>query len=116
MKTLTRTEVGKASKDYREMLKKEKHHKHEIIEDEHGTYRWKANPTVRDLIGGKLNLNDIWILFNAMGYTKNSEVMRQMYRDMGYSLSGYWEIFYWEMNNENADEYVPNPSALGRQI
>jgi hypothetical protein len=24
---------------------------------------------------------------------------------MGYSLSGYWEIFYWEVNNEDAEDY-----------
>lgn len=34
---------------------------------------------------------------------KNSEVYRKLYRDMGYSLYGYWEI-----NNEDAGEYIPN--------
>jgi hypothetical protein len=31
-----------------------------------------------------------------------------MYRDMGYSLFGYWEMFYWEINNNIAHEYKPN--------
>jgi hypothetical protein len=42
-----------------------------------------------------------------MGLGKNDESVRKLYRDMGYSLSGYWEIFYWEMNNEDADQYRP---------
>lgn len=46
-----------------------------------------------------------WILFRSMGLTKNSEEMGKLYRDMGYSLSGYWEIFYWETNNEDAGKY-----------
>jgi hypothetical protein len=41
------------------------------------------------------------------GYTKNSEIYRKLYRDMGYSLSGYWEVFYWDVNNEKVDEYNP---------
>jgi hypothetical protein len=42
-----------------------------------------------------------------MGLTKNSEEVRKLYHDMGYSLSGYWEIFCWEANNENARKYKP---------
>ena len=26
---------------------------------------------------------------------------------MGYSLGGYWEVFYWEVNNELAHKYKP---------
>ena len=37
----------------------------------------------------------------------NSEMWRKLYRDLGYSLFGYWEIFYWEANNEKAAEYKP---------
>jgi hypothetical protein len=47
------------------------------------------------------------MLFFKMGLTKNSEEVRKLYRDMGYSLSGYWEIFYWDMNNEDAHKYKP---------
>ena len=115
MKTVTRTEAGKADKIYRDMLKTEKHHKHEIIEDEQGTYRWKENETVRKLIVEKINLNDLWLLFYSLGYGKNSEVVRQLYRDMGYSLFRYWEVFYWEANNDIADEYEPNPMCVGKK-
>jgi hypothetical protein len=47
------------------------------------------------------------MLFYKMGLTKNSEEVRKLYRDMCYSLSGYWEIFYWDMNNEDARKYKP---------
>ena len=93
--------------DYAEIFSKESHHEHRIIEDEVGTVRWEADPVVRDLID-KLGLNDLWVLFMKMGLTKNSEEVRKLYRDMGYSIGGYWEIFYWEMNNEEADEYNPS--------
>lgn len=90
--------------DYAEIFNKESHHEHRVIEDEHGTLRWEADPTVTKTLE-KINLNDLWLLFMKMGLTKNSEPVRKLYRDMGYSLSGYWEIFYWEVNNEEADEY-----------
>ena len=90
--------------DYAEIFNKESHHEHRVIEDEHGTLRWEADPVVRKTLD-RVNLNDLWMLFMKMGLTKNSEPVRKLYRDMGYSLSGYWEIFYWEVNNEEADEY-----------
>lgn len=95
MKTITRTEVRKADKTYRDMLKTEKHHKHEIVDD-NGTYRWKENADVRKIIDEKIDLNELWRLFYSLGYNKNSEVVRKLYRDMGYSLFGYWEVFYWD--------------------
>lgn len=90
--------------DYAEIFNNESHHKHRVIEDENGTLRWEEDPVVRRLINN-IGLNDLWVLFMKMGLTKNSEEMRKLYRDMGYSLSGYWEIFYWEVNNEEAGNY-----------
>ena len=90
--------------DYEEIFNKEAHHTHRVIEDEHGTLRWEADPVVRKTLD-RVNLNDLWMLFMKMGLTKNSEPVRKLYRDMGYSLSGYWEIFYWEVNNEDAEDY-----------
>jgi len=90
--------------DYAEIFNSESHHKHRVIEDEHGTLRWEEDPVVSRLINN-INLNDLWVLFMKMGLTKNSEPVRKLYRDMGYSLSGYWEIFYWEVNNEEAGNY-----------
>jgi len=102
------------SKEIRNILDVETHHEHEIIRTHNGGLRWKAKPEVDKLIGvGKINLNDLIPLFYYLGYDKNSEVYRQLYRDMGYTLDGYWEIFYWEVNNPQVDEYKPNPQALG---
>ncbi len=100
---------------YREILDCETHHNHPIIEDEGGTYRWKKNPRVRELVD-KCGLNELVELLFLMGYDKNSEVFRKMYRDMGYSLYGYWEIFYWEMNNEKVSEYLETRKLLNRDI
>jgi hypothetical protein len=90
--------------DYAEIFNKESHHEHRVIEDEHGVLRWEADPVVNEIVD-RVNLNDIWLMFMKMGLTKNSEPVRKLYRDMGYSLSGYWEIFYWEVNNEDAEDY-----------
>ena len=89
--------------DYKEMLQKEAHHQHEIIEI-NGVIRWKENADVRRILQ-RVSLNDLCPLLDVLGYGKNSEVYRKLYRDMGYSLSGYWEVFYWDMNNEECDEY-----------
>ncbi len=114
MKIIKRENIK--DKDYRLILDTETHHNHQIIEDEHGTLRWRHQPIVRRLIDDKLNLNDLMVMLGIMGHDKNSEVVRKLYRDMGYSLFGYWEVFYWEMNNPEADEYVPNPVALPKQF
>lgn len=92
---------------YQEIFEKESHHNHEIIKDEHGTLRWKRNDRVDKLVD-EVGLNGIMMLFYNLGLTKNSELIRKMYREMGYSLYGYWEIFYWEVNNPESDEYRKN--------
>jgi len=93
--------------DYAEMMKTESHHQHEIIMDSNGVIRWKADPFIRRFVDA-CSLNEIVAGFHANGNGKNSEVYRELYRRMGYSLSGYWEIFYWEVNNENASDYSPS--------
>ena len=102
MKTVKREDID--IEDFQEIFAAESHHDHEVIEDEHGTLRWKRNDQVDKLVT-EMNLNNIWALFYHMGLNKNSEEVRKIYRDMGYSLNGYWEIFYWEVNNELASEY-----------
>ena len=91
--------------DYIEIFEKEKHHNHEIIRDDNGTLRWKENEVVESY-RKNISLNDLCPLLTELGYGKNSEIYRKLYRNMGYSLSGYWEVFYWEMNNDDADDYV----------
>ncbi|WP_070786776.1 hypothetical protein [Flavobacterium crassostreae] len=104
MKTINRNEI--TDETYREILDVETHHNHEIILTDNGVLRWKENATVNKLTE-KMSLNDLLPLLTELGYDKNSELYRKLYRDMGYSLFGYWEIFYWEANNEDASLYVP---------
>lgn len=105
VRTINRSEV--VDDDLKAILKKEAHHDHELIMDEHGRIRWKKSLAVDGLLKN-ISLNDLVPLLHSLGYGKNSEVYRKLYRCMGYSLYGYWEIFYWELNNPEADEYVPN--------
>ncbi len=114
MKVVSREEVSMADESYAELLKKETHHNHEIIKDG-DVFRWRQNPDVRFLVDEKISLNDLIPLLHCLGYDKNSEVYRQLYRDMGYSIFGYWEVFYWEVNNPKADEYVPNKDCIGKK-
>ncbi len=93
---------------YREILDIETHHDHKIVEDDKGTLRWEENPATSFLIDEVTDLNKTVIKLYDLGHDKNSEIYRKLYRDIGYSLSGYWEIFYWEMNNPEADLYIPN--------
>ena len=105
MKLIKREDIVEAT--YREILDVETHHDHPIMEDENGTYRWKENVDTEKALED-ISLNDLIPLLWSLGIDKNSELYRQLYRNMGYSLSGYWEIFFWEVNNPKADEYEPN--------
>lgn len=91
--------------EYVEIFKKEPHHGHPVIEDANQILRWKKNPDVCRCIL-KLDLNYLIMLLELLGHNKNSEIYRKLYRDIGYSLSGYYEIFYWDINNPLEDEYV----------
>jgi hypothetical protein len=90
---------------YKEILEKEAHHDHEIIYI-NGRLLWKPNPIVCELLQ-RIDLSRLVKLILDLGYDKNSEVYRKLYRDMGYSLSGYYEIFYDELNNTNVLQYNP---------
>ncbi len=89
METINRNDI--TTDTYREILDIETHHDHEIIKDDHGILRWKPNDKVCD-ITDKLDFNNVILLLLYLGYNKNSEVYRKLYRDIGYSLFGYWEI------------------------
>ena len=91
---------------FREILEREGHHDHAIIKDGNGTLRWKANPRVEKILT-VLDIEGITTLLWTLGYDRNSEVYRKLYRDMGYSLEGYWEEFYWVIRNREAGRYQP---------
>ncbi len=88
---------------YVEILKKESHHDHKIVEI-NGIFRWEKIPE-KLLIVDECGLNKVVEKMIDLGLDKNSEEWRALYRNLGYSLNGYWEVFYWEMNNPDADSY-----------
>ena len=104
-KIISREEVAEVSEDYAKLLKKETHHNHEIIKVGN-TLIWKPNEEAQRYLEN-ISLNDLCPLLSSLGYGKNSEVYRKLYRDMGYSIFGYWEIFYWVVNNPDAKKYKP---------
>lgn len=63
--------------------------------------RWKPDPLVRWMVD-TMDLEDFWI---RQGNNKNDPMIRGMYRKMGYSVFGYWEIFFWDGNNARAHEW-----------
>ena len=88
--------------EYKIIVETENHHDHPIILDGNGVLRWQANPTVEMVF--ELSCLDLNKLITKLD-GKNSEEYRRLYRDLGYSLSGYWEVFYWDLNNEDWYKY-----------
>lgn len=83
------------------------HHQHQVFEDENGILRWVPDEIFINSIKNK-NFNDVVAELLLKGLDKNCEEYRKVYRDIGYSLNGYWEVFYWPENNPIADQYIPN--------
>ena len=100
---MPRKVVYKTYPAYTDILDAETHHNHKIIMDEGGIIRWKEKPVVREMVDA-IGLNEIIVRLNINGFDKNSEIYRKIYRGLGYSLYGYWEIFYWEANNHKCEE------------
>lgn len=90
-----------------EIIRTENHHNHLLVVDRFNTIRWKPDDRVCNILSG-INFNHVIEDFIKRGLDKNCEEYRKMYRDIGYSLDGYWEIFYWEVNNPISKEYIPN--------
>ena len=84
---------------------------HEVYLDDK-VLRWREDPHVR-WITNHMDLNDFWYPDNSKcspdlnrdPISKNDPNIRKMYRNMGYSLSGYYDIFFWEINNPIASEW-----------
>ena len=76
---------------------------HKIVLDGE-VFRWEKDPTIDMLYDlGMIDLNKLFSVMGRRG--KNDPRVRDLYRRMGYSVYGYWEIFHWEVNNPYADEY-----------
>ena len=69
-----------------------------VVPDVEGGLFWKPDEKLSAEIEGK-NINDNIFYFQSNGLDKNSEEYRKFYRDIGYSLLGYWNIFYCKANN-----------------
>ena len=105
MKKIKREEIKDLN--FIKIIKKESHHNHEIIQDEEGILYWKPDENLCAEIEGK-NINDNIFYFHSNGLDKNSEEYRKFFRDMGYSLLGYWNIFYCKTNNPICTNYRKN--------
>ena len=105
MKTILKDQL--TDPEHLEIINTESHHNHEMVMDKTGVIRWKPNKKVCDGLKER-NFNDVILGFLQRGLDKNCEEYRKMYRDIGYSLDGYWEIFYWEVNNPISSQYIPN--------
>ena len=90
-----------------EIIRTEFHHNHELVIDRFSTIRWKPDDRICSILSG-LNFNIVIRDLISRGIDKNCEEYRKVYRDIGYSLDGYWELFYLEVNNPNSSEYKPN--------
>ena len=86
---------------WEEIKKTERHHNHNLAMREDGVLCWEK--TITDYG----DINKKWEEWAKKGLNKNSEEIREYYRGIGYSIYGYWEIFYWEVNNPEANEYDP---------
>ena len=63
-----------------------------LVIDEHGTVRFKRNRVIDGAFdAGLLDLNGIWE--NMVTNNLPMEDMMQLYRMLGYSLSGFMEVF-----------------------
>ena len=98
-------DAAKIADTYELVLSREEKDGHEIIIDKHDTLRWVEHPVRAQEIMNSFRAKDMNELFHN-GADKNDPIIRELYKCIGYSLSGFWEIFYWEVNNERANEYV----------
>jgi hypothetical protein len=74
---------------------------HDVVTGSDGRLRWKAEPYINLLLDtGSIDLNRFAGECASRNIQKTDERYRKLYRDMGYSLFGYWEVFFWSMNND----------------
>lgn len=96
-------EAATVSEEYAEVLAREELG-HKLFVDGDGTIRWVPNEARKIEIMnhyGALDLNDLF----RKGADKNDPKVRELYKCLGYSLSGFWEVFYWETNNRHQIKY-----------
>lgn len=97
------TETAQICDDYKEILYRE-HPGNELYVNRHGTIRWVPDENREQEIMNMFNASDLNEVFRN-GTEKNSLIVRELYKVMGVSLSMFWEVFYWEVNNKNASKF-----------
>ena len=78
---------------------------HDVILDQQGILRFKADPFTRKLCN-LVNLNDLWA---GLDLTNQAErlSLRKFYRDIGYSICGYLDIFGEQLDEEEGRKERP---------
>jgi hypothetical protein len=103
-KYVSREEAISLCEEAKEIFSREKHD-HRIYMDEHGVLRWEGDPIIEMISpAGEFDCLSLNTMF-MNGASKNDPRVRELYRKLGYSLFGYWEVFHWDVNNPQAEEY-----------
>lgn len=75
---------------------------HSIVKDEEGTLRYQENTLItwlHDIY--HIDMNNLWVAYRRKVFTRDE--FMQFYRDIGYSLSGFEEVW-----GDALDEMVPD--------
>jgi len=97
---------------FREIISTEPHITNRIVRYAgHDTLYWeKANfvALYLDAVAkaGEYSFEDVVNHYTKLGFTKNSDIYRQLYRDAGCSLFDYYETFYMPNDTYNPSEYI----------
>lgn len=106
-KIISRLKLAKVDHLYREVTYGERFHDHKIIKDRNGVYRWDGDAKKAQEIMEEFGAKDLNELFSD-GASLNDPKVRELYRWKGVSIFLYWETFYWEVNNEDENEWDPS--------
>ena len=75
---------------------------HPIVRDEQGILRYAINP-LTCWLENRIDLNEMWIAYRRKGAWTREQFM-QFYRDIGYSLNGFEEIWGEELDEIEKDQ------------
>lgn len=125
MKKVTWDYAKSLDEDYAHILNTEASiHNHQLVLDDNArdsgrVLRWERDPLIDEMFHrGWFDLNAIMggycktyagitAKISPARIVKNDPLVRELYRRMGISLFGYWETFYWDINNPYAEEFKP---------
>ncbi len=73
---------------------------HPVIRDEQGVIRYQVNPLV-EYLHEHVSMNDMVLLYQRGAWSQ--EQFMQFYRDIGYSLSGFNEVWGEELDEMESE-------------